>query len=420
MHRSAKKLTRRELYDLVWSKPIMKLAEDFGISDRGLGKICARYRVPVPPRGYWAKVAAGKKVKQTRFHEVSDPALNRIEISPSTWNLPDETKTILRDAKRKREQSKTVSNPTSFHHVEKPHPVLVGIANRLRKNNLSQRGSQTAFVEDRGGIVVHEQQAERAISFLDKLVRALDDKGLIVTPKKDNIEVATTADTIKFTLREKTRREEYKPTDAETRAWEAQERRRDQAQQYLARRLMRSWDKPWPEYKTVFTGQLVFVIDGWFDGMRRTWADGKTQTIESNFDRIVIGLEAALAFEKSRRKAAAERERQYAEMARRRALAVKRQEREDKRVTFLNELIASQTEAERIRGWLDTFQADESELRSDLSRFVSWAQDRLVSLEEQTSANHVSQALIDMNLFPEFDDLDGPDDSTVECWELLK
>lgn len=413
MHRSAKKLTRKELYDLVWSKPIMKLAEDFGISDRGLGKICARYRVPVPPRGYWAKVAAGKKVKQTRFHEVSDPALNRIEISPSTCNLPDETKTILRDAKRKREQSKTLSKPISFHQVEKPHPVLIGIANRLRQKNLPQRVAQTPFVEYRGGIVVQEQQAERVISFLDKLVRALDDKDLIVTPKKDNIEVATTADTVKFTLREKTRREEYKPTDAEMRAWEAEERRREQ---HLGRRFIRSWDKPWPEFKSVFTGRLVFVIDGWFDGMRRTWADGKTQTIESNFDRIVVGLEAALAFEKSRRKANAERERQYAEMARRRALAVKRQEREEKRVTFLNKLIASQIEAERIRVWLDTFHTDDSELHGDLSRFMSWAQDRLVSLEKQASPNHVSQTLIDVNLFPEIDDLDAPDDSTAERW----
>lgn len=65
-------LTRRELYDLVWSKPMSKLAVEFGLSDRGLAKLCERHRVPVPPRGYWAKLNAGKKVKQSIFREVAD------------------------------------------------------------------------------------------------------------------------------------------------------------------------------------------------------------------------------------------------------------------------------------------------------------------------------------------------------------
>jgi hypothetical protein len=59
-------LTREELYALVWSEPIQKLAPRYGLSDRGFGKLCARYNIPVPPRGWWAKKAAGKRVKQDR------------------------------------------------------------------------------------------------------------------------------------------------------------------------------------------------------------------------------------------------------------------------------------------------------------------------------------------------------------------
>lgn len=33
--------TRQELYDLVWSTPIVTLAERFQKADRGLAKICA-------------------------------------------------------------------------------------------------------------------------------------------------------------------------------------------------------------------------------------------------------------------------------------------------------------------------------------------------------------------------------------------
>jgi hypothetical protein len=60
-------LTRDKLYALVWSEPIHKLAKQYGISDRGLGKLCARHNIPVPPRGWWAKKAAGKRVKQHRL-----------------------------------------------------------------------------------------------------------------------------------------------------------------------------------------------------------------------------------------------------------------------------------------------------------------------------------------------------------------
>ncbi len=57
-----KKILRKELYDLVWSKPIMDIAKEFGISDRGLGKVCERYDIPKPPRGYWQRISAGERI----------------------------------------------------------------------------------------------------------------------------------------------------------------------------------------------------------------------------------------------------------------------------------------------------------------------------------------------------------------------
>ena len=56
--------SREELYDLVWSEPMRVLASRYGISDVGLAKACRRYGIPVPERGYWAKLRAGKKVQR--------------------------------------------------------------------------------------------------------------------------------------------------------------------------------------------------------------------------------------------------------------------------------------------------------------------------------------------------------------------
>jgi hypothetical protein len=54
-------MSREELYALVWSKPMRVAAKERGISDVALAKQCRRANVPVPPRGYWNKVQAGKK-----------------------------------------------------------------------------------------------------------------------------------------------------------------------------------------------------------------------------------------------------------------------------------------------------------------------------------------------------------------------
>src|SRR5262245_32586672 len=54
-------LSRDELYRRVWSRPVESVARELGISGRGLAKICTRFEIPVPPRGHWAKLAAGKR-----------------------------------------------------------------------------------------------------------------------------------------------------------------------------------------------------------------------------------------------------------------------------------------------------------------------------------------------------------------------
>lgn len=57
------RVTREELYDLVWTTPMRKLALRYGLSDVALAKTCRRLGIPTPGRGYWAKLAARVKVK---------------------------------------------------------------------------------------------------------------------------------------------------------------------------------------------------------------------------------------------------------------------------------------------------------------------------------------------------------------------
>ena len=57
-------ISREELYRLVWSKPVVKIAKEFGISDVAVAKICKKLKIPKPGLGYWAKKQHGKRTRQ--------------------------------------------------------------------------------------------------------------------------------------------------------------------------------------------------------------------------------------------------------------------------------------------------------------------------------------------------------------------
>ena len=65
-------LTRKELYDLVWSEPLSRLAKRYKISDNGLRKICKRMNIPLPAMGHWQKIQYNKKVTIVKFPEKYD------------------------------------------------------------------------------------------------------------------------------------------------------------------------------------------------------------------------------------------------------------------------------------------------------------------------------------------------------------
>jgi hypothetical protein len=68
-----KKITfeRQKLFDEVWATPVTTLAKEYGLSDVGLRKICIGMDVPLPPRGYWAKVAAGRTIRKPALHKTA-------------------------------------------------------------------------------------------------------------------------------------------------------------------------------------------------------------------------------------------------------------------------------------------------------------------------------------------------------------
>ena len=88
LERPLSELTRQELYDLIWSTPASKLSAVFGISDVAIAKRCKRLDVPRPPRGYWAKVEAGKKPRKLPLPPTREEAFAQAAQQPVGKELP--------------------------------------------------------------------------------------------------------------------------------------------------------------------------------------------------------------------------------------------------------------------------------------------------------------------------------------------
>jgi hypothetical protein len=101
-------LSREDLYELVWSKPMTDLALDFGLSDVALAKRCRKLGVPVPGRGYWARVAAGQAPRQPPLKKRPDDAMDYTAL---TFDSP-------------REEA-----PPAQADTAAPHPVRAAIEN---------------------------------------------------------------------------------------------------------------------------------------------------------------------------------------------------------------------------------------------------------------------------------------------------
>ena len=55
-----------------------QIANDCGVSDVAIHKRCAKLQIPTPPRGYWAKIEAGKHPAKPALRDYSELVANRL------------------------------------------------------------------------------------------------------------------------------------------------------------------------------------------------------------------------------------------------------------------------------------------------------------------------------------------------------
>ncbi|MEZ5277082.1 MAG: hypothetical protein R3F07_11930 [Opitutaceae bacterium] len=106
-------LTRQELYEKVWESPGIRLAEEFGVSDVAIAKRCRKLSVPRPPPGYWAKIAAGHRIKRPALppspeellKALNRPLSRKLIIPNSPSNLHPVAEEFLHAVQKSKEHS---------------------------------------------------------------------------------------------------------------------------------------------------------------------------------------------------------------------------------------------------------------------------------------------------------------------------
>jgi len=273
----ANKLSREELYQKVWATPIERLATEFGISGVGLAKICKRMDVPVPPRGYWAKLAAGQKLKQTPL----PPGPRKFD--PTNPTLPVDV---------------TIEFPADCAGL---HPVAGEVRTTLRAATADAEGHVAVGNQTMPRVQVTKQQIDRAARALHYILMSVEARGIEFHRARSKYDAAyfscggreamylTIEEPIVTTKREPTEKEKRKP----------------------------SWE--WQTQTRGPSGRLQFKVgpaDRYSNYRERRWTETADLSLEAVAQQVADGVWEIYRDIDQKRKAEQEQERIRQEQAR--------------------------------------------------------------------------------------------------------
>jgi hypothetical protein len=321
------KLSREDLYELAWSKPITELAKDFGISDAALAKRCRRLGIPLPGRGYWARVDAGQTPYRPKLPK-RDPQWhddNALTVAPSvgaysaTILSSEEAQETLKSAAPESVPARITSLViTSITSIVDALPAVKRTAVRAkhprRSELIFERGERSGSIVE---LVVTPEVLDRALLLADTLLRSAAALGWIFDDplefrKKSGNLVANTQPSVSPSG-PKESPEPYRGrllVEGEEAALRIEERFREETLEPTAAQLAREkreYGYHAPRKVSVPTGALRIVrLDTyrtWGGSERRSWYDRKGRQVEDQISEVLLGFyELALSIKERREK----------------------------------------------------------------------------------------------------------------------
>ena len=310
-HASPSMVTREALYQEVWTTPVGDVARKYGVSGRGFAKLCAREGVPVPPRGYWAKIRAGRKVKRPPLPARLSGRAPGIEIRPTTdaappWHARTPSQTFDPAVGEMLERVLSTQPVDVRTDLRRAHPVARQVAAQIEEYNRESKARGWPVDARSPASDVTPQLERRALLILDGIVRGLAAHGIAVAPWDRAIGVsgALFGRTFNICVRERMGR-------------------------VLATKATRWTSSRWD---MVRSGKLEIRIDVGGSWDRRGWKDGAApleQRVGDVLPRVLHWIDQKLREQAARdreRREREEQERQRKEVETRRLREIERRE----------------------------------------------------------------------------------------------
>ncbi len=390
---------RNKLYEEVWTDPVTKVAKSYGISDVALNKICKKLAVPTPPLGYWARVAAGKKIPRPMLPAFSGATeISRQRLVTNEPIEPDPEYLVAQRLFEAKDENRIVVSTT----LEMPHPLVAASERALRKPKQRDTRNLPNTEQRCLDIAVSEASLPRALCIMDALAKALEARRMPLRIEREGkCQTCVTIDGQNLAIRivESTLRSERQPTAAERKDFEKY------GYVYLPNR-----------YVFEPTGQFrLGILSGYYSELKRSVSDGKHQRVEKCLNAFIVKLvEEAV----SRKRETEERERwdrEWAEKERRREEREQLVREETERFKALEEETRNWRRAEEIRDYVATVEAKsigESgaiDPAGELGQWIKWARHKADWLDPLVAAK--CQILDSDERENEDDDDDDDDDA---------
>lgn len=198
------KISRKELYDLVWSTPLSKIQKDLGLTYSRLKSICNEQKIPLPENGFWSKIAFNKPVTIIPFFDdpniqseiiLIEEKLQDPTVEPTIDQL---TKKIAKDLGEKIVVPKLIK---SWHPlVERFRAKYEVYQKELKKGNWSNtlRGELS--------ILVIDSHLSRATRIFNTVINTLESKGHKVFIDHSGTNVHICDQTYQVSIRTKNKR----------------------------------------------------------------------------------------------------------------------------------------------------------------------------------------------------------------------
>lgn len=251
-------ITRKQLYEKVWSTPMTVISKEYGLSDVGMAKLCKRHDIPRPPRGYWAKVEHGQKPSKVKLPNPDQDA---------TINIHGQSKKQV-DSQIQTQVDMAISKlgPISVRdHLRGCHHLIGEMREYLGTREVFPTGIYKVTQEAPLDLKVSKTNMHRALLIMDALLKAMESQGWIIR-KGPVIEVLGVD--ISLALSEGVVSKTEEPPEDD-----------------LSDRYRFHHDRMIT--KQVPSGEFTLVVDGKSTRYRRKMKDGIRQSLEDQLPKVL-------------------------------------------------------------------------------------------------------------------------------------